>query len=122
MSKLILNLSDSLKARLNPYKRLTKGTTVNVTVDGVALEAVVDNAGKYSYLNVGGVDYYVTAKLEEGMDMTTSVWEPKAKPAPKEPKVDEDGNPVVKPAKKARKPKAPVVDETPIEEAEEVSQ
>ena len=72
-------------ARLNPYKRITKGTTIKIGVDGLEVEAIIDTAGKYTYLNVKGVDYYVTGALMdgEGYESSEFVQEP---PKAKEPK------------------------------------
>lgn len=95
-------------ARLNPYKRITKGTEVTVKVDGEEVVAIVDTAEKYTYLNVGGVDYYVTGKLTEGTEYETCTWEP----APKKVKAAAegveggDGEAAAPKAKKSRKPKA----------------
>lgn len=86
-------------ARLNPYKRITKGTTIQVTVNGTPTEAIIDNAGKYTYLNVKGVDYYVTGALAAGSAYESSefVQEP---PKPKAPK-QEAGNDKALKGKKA---------------------
>jgi hypothetical protein len=92
-----LTLPSGKTVRLNPYKRLARGTEVTVTVDGEELIAVVDNAGKYSYLNVGGVDCYVNAALEDGDECSTT----EVVPAPA-PVQDGEG----KPKKRGRKPKA----------------
>jgi len=72
-------------ARLNPYKRITKGTTITIGIDDVTTEAIIDTAGKYTYLNVKGVDYYVTGALVDGEGYASSefVQEP---PKAKEPK------------------------------------
>jgi hypothetical protein len=89
--------------RLNPFKRITKGTEVNVVVNGEIVTAVVDTAGKYSYLNVGGVDYYVSAGLVEGQEFTVEAWEPK----PSKPKAEDGAEGEGEPKKKrGRKPKA----------------
>lgn len=79
--------------KLNPYKRITKGNIVNVTVDGAAVEAIVDNAGKYTYLNVGGVDYYVSEALVEGAAYGTEefVAPVKAEKKPKKAKKAAEG-------------------------------
>lgn len=100
-------------ARLNPYKRITKGTEVTVKVDGEELVAIVDTAGKYTYLNVGGVDYYVTGALTEGTEYETCTWEPAQKKvkAAAEGEGEGEGEAVAPKAKKPRKPKA----EEPVE-------
>jgi len=84
-------------ARLNPYKRITKGTTINIGVDNIAVEAIVDTAGKYTYLNVAGVDYYVTGALVDGQGYACSefVQEP--------PKPKAEAKPKAEPAKKSKK-------------------
>lgn len=75
---LFLNGGGLEKARkLNPYKRISRGVEVNVVVNGDEVVAVRDNAGKYTYLNVGGVDYYVSAGLEAGTQYTTEEVVPK---------------------------------------------
>lgn len=94
--------------RLNPFKRITKGTEVNVVVNGEPVVAVVDTAGKYSYLNVGGVDYYVSAALAEGDEFAVEAWEPK----PSKPKAEAGAEVEDKPKKRGRKPKA---EEAPAE-------
>lgn len=96
-------------ARLNPYKRITKGTEVTVKVDGEEVVAIVDMAGKYTYLNVGGVDYYVTVVLTEGTEYETCTWEPaqkKVKAAAVEGEPSAEGEEAAPKAKKSRKPKA----------------
>lgn len=101
MSKLVLLVGDK-QARLNPYKRITKGTTLIVTVDGVEKEVIQDLKAKYTYLNVNGTDYYITGTLTEGESYETSEWVPAvpkakaAKPVELIPAVDEvTGEPVV---------------------------
>ncbi len=92
-----LTLPSGKAVRLNPYKRLTRGTEVAVTVDSEEVVAVVDNAGKYSYLNVDGVDYYVNAALNDGDECSTTEVVPAPAPA-------QGGE--AKPKKRGRKPKA----------------
>jgi hypothetical protein len=99
------------ECRLNPYKRITKGTTILIDVDGEQTEAIVDTAGKYTYLNVLGVDYYVTGALAEGEGYTAMEWIP-SPPKPKaEPKVDAETGEIIPPKKRNRKPKAEAADE-----------
>lgn len=96
MSKtyLMLNGETLEKARrLNPYKRLGKGTEVTVTVDGEGLVAVIDAAYKYTYLNVGGVDYYVSAALIDGAAYTTEIVEVAGKKAKKVKAAEAEGDP-----------------------------
>ena len=94
--------------KLNPYKRITKGVEKVITVDGESVTAITDNAGKYSYLNVGGVDYYVSDALVEGGEYTTADVEPKPKP---EPKVDPETGEVVPPKPRKRRAKAEAANE-----------
>lgn len=97
---------DLEKARkLNPYKRITKGTAVKIKVKGTELEAMIDTAGKYSYLNVDGVDYYVSAKLNAGQsydveDIKATPPQPKAKADSKAAPKAAD-KPKIEPAKAA---------------------
>lgn len=99
--RLMLILSADKSVRLNPYKRITKGTTLTVTIDGTEKEVIQDTAGKYTYLNVNGTDYYITGTLEAGASYESTEWvpaPPKAKKVagPKMiPAVDEAGKPVV---------------------------
>jgi hypothetical protein len=90
-------LGGAKPVRLNPYAPIKGGTEVNVTVDGVAVVARVDAKGVYSYLPVNGVDYYVSAALEDGGAYTAEdvVVAPKAKK-----EVDPNA------PKRTRKPKA----------------
>lgn len=104
MSERLKLVMGDKEARLNPYKRITRGTEVKVTVDGAELVAVVDKAEKYSYLNVGGVDYYVTAKLEEGGAYETATWVPTA-PKAKAKAEPVEGEAAAEP--KAKKKRAP---------------
>lgn len=99
--KLVLVVGEK-QCRLNPYKRITKGTPLLVTIDGVEKEVIQDTAGKYTYLNVGGVDYYITGVLTDGASYETSEWVPaapkaKVKAAKVElvPAIDEAGEPVL---------------------------
>src|SRR5215471_7223579 len=64
---------NSKDLRLNPYKRISVGKECTVTVDGEPSVAIVDRAGKYSYINVGGTDYYVSGALTDGLEFTTEV-------------------------------------------------
>ena len=102
MSKLVLKL-DGKNVRLNPYKRITRGTEVVCFVDGEENTAVVDNAGKYTYLNVRGVDCYLTGVLTEGGVYDVAEWVPTAPKAKAEPKLDEEGNPVPKKTRRSKK-------------------
>lgn len=102
--------------KLNPYKRISKGVEKVITVDGEAVTAITDTAGKYSYLNVGGVDYYVSDALVEGGEYTTADVEPKPKAEPKAPVLDENGEPVA-PVKRTRRKKAEVAAEEVAEAA-----
>lgn len=81
------------KARkLNPYKRIQKGVEKDIKVNGEDVKAITDNAGKYTYLTVGGVDYYISDNVEAGAEFTTEeiVAKPKAEPKAKKAKA-EDG-------------------------------
>jgi hypothetical protein len=100
MSRLKLIIAEGKEARLNPYKRITRGTELNVTVDGVEKVAMLDSKGKYTYLEVGGTDYYITGALEDGGVYETASWEPKAPKAKAEVAEGEAA-----PAKKSRKKK-----------------
>ena len=62
---------------LNPFKRIKIGNEVNVKVNGQDVVAIVDRPGAYTYLNVDGVDYYVTGALAEGAEFTAQPWVPK---------------------------------------------
>jgi len=62
---------------LNPFKRIKIGNEVNVKVNGQDVVAIVDRPGVYTYLNVDGVDCYVTGALTEGAVFTTQPWSPK---------------------------------------------
>lgn len=101
VKRMMLILSADKLVRLNPYKRITKGTTLTVTIDGTEKEVIQDAAGKYTYLNVNGVDYYITGILEAGGSYESTEWVPAPPKAKKvaEPKmipaVDEAGEPVV---------------------------
>lgn len=72
-------IGDSLpKPRLlNPFRRIKIGNEVNVRVNDQEVVAIVDRPGVYTYLNVDGVDYYVTGALTEGAEFTTQPWTPK---------------------------------------------
>jgi hypothetical protein len=77
--------------RLNPYKRAKLGTEHDILVNGQEVKALIPPKGKYTYLTVDGVEYYVSAELAAGNEFTSAVEEPKpavAKEpkAPKEPK------------------------------------
>ena len=74
--------------RLNPYKTITGGTVITVSVDDVITEARVPGKGTYTYLTVGGVEYYVSAILADGGDYTTEdvVVPPKVAKDPSAPK------------------------------------
>lgn len=74
--------------KLNPYKRITKGVEKAVKVDGVVVLAITDNAGKYTYLTIDGVDYYISADIVAGAEFTTEeiVAKPKAEPKPRKAK------------------------------------
>lgn len=67
--------------RANPYKRITRGNEIDIKLDGEEVEAIVDNAGKYTYLNVCGVDCYVNAALEQDGEYTSAPWAPATKKA-----------------------------------------
>jgi hypothetical protein len=85
-----LAIEEGKLVRVNAYKRITKGNVIAVTLDGDAVEAIVDAKGKYTYLAVRGVDSYVAAALVDGGVYVTSevgvtAKKPrKAKPAPAE--------------------------------------
>ena len=99
------------KARkLNPYKRITKGVEKNITVDGAEVVAITDNAGKYSYLAIDGVDYYVSDALEAGGEYATSDIVAQPKPVAV-PKVDPETGEVIAPAKRTRRKKAEAANE-----------
>lgn len=76
--KKVLIGGDLTKERLlNPYKRIKLGTEVNVKVDDVDVVAIVDPKQQYTYLNVEGVDCYITGVLTEGTEYGTALWTPK---------------------------------------------
>lgn len=84
MSKIFKKLVGGAKpARLNPWKRIKTGKEVVVTVDGVENTAINDNAEKYGYINVEGVDYYVTGALIEGTAYTVVTVDVEAEKAEK---------------------------------------
>jgi len=92
--------------RLNPYKRITKGRAVQCIVNGAPNEVMVDNAGKYTYLNVDGVDYYITGVLEEGVEYTSEEYTPvnkAAKPEAAEGEAAAEGGDEAPKAKRSRK-------------------
>jgi hypothetical protein len=86
--------------RLNPYKRITKGRAVQCIVNGAPNEVMVDNAGKYTYLNVNGVDYYITGVLEEGVEYTSEEYTPTNKAAKPEVEGESDEAPKAKRSRK----------------------
>lgn len=71
---------------LSEYKRIKTGTEVNVKVNDVDTIAIVDRAGKYTYLNIDGVDLSFTGAAVEGAEYRTAPWTPKV--APKKVKVE----------------------------------
>lgn len=62
---------------LSEYKRIKTGTEVNVKVNDVDTVAIVDRAGKYTYLNIDGVDLSFTGAAVEGAEYLTAPWTPK---------------------------------------------
>lgn len=88
--------------RLNPYKRITRGTEVECIVNGEPNKVMVDNAGKYTYLNVDGTDYYVTGVLAAGGEYTSEEYTPTNKAAKPAAEGEEaTGEPKPKRSKKA---------------------
>lgn len=59
---------------LSEYKRIKTGTEVNVKVNDVDTVAIVDRAGKYTYLNIDGVDLSFTGAAVEGAEYRTAPW------------------------------------------------
>ncbi len=59
---------------LSEYKRIKTGTEVNVKVNDVDTVAIVDRAGKYTYLNIDGVDLSFTGAAVEGAEYSTAPW------------------------------------------------
>jgi hypothetical protein len=96
------------KARkLNPYKRIQKGVEKDIKVNGEDVKAITDTAGKYSYLTIGGVDYYISDNIEAGAEFTTEdiVAKPKAEPKAKKEQAEggEEGEAAVESEPKRRK-------------------
>ena len=79
--------------RLNPYKRAKLGTEHAVKVNGEDVSALVPPKGKYTYLTVNGVEYYVSAELAADNEYTAAVEEPKpaAEKKPKAEKAEGEG-------------------------------
>jgi len=65
---------------LSEYKRIKTGTEVNVKVNDVDTVAIVDRAGKYTYLNINGVDLSFTGAAVEGAEYSTAPWTSKCDP------------------------------------------
>ena len=99
-----LHLIGGAKPRkLNPYKRITKGNEILVSVDGQDVLAMVDNAGTYTYLTVNGVEYYVSAALESSAAYTVEDVQPKPKAEPKPKAVDPETGEVAAPKRRGKK-------------------
>ena len=103
--------------KLNPYKRITRGVEKNIVVDEQEVVAITDNVGKYTYLNVAGVDYYVSDPLEEGGAYETADIVAAPKPPKAEPVVDPETGEVVKPKRKRGKKAQEEVAESEVEAA-----
>jgi hypothetical protein len=71
--------------RLNPYKRAKLGTEVTLNVNGAEVVGLIPPKGKYTYLTLDEVEYYVSGELVSGVEYTTEAYEPKAAKAKAEP-------------------------------------
>ena len=63
----LVNSSTGAAYKLEQYPRPQRVVaTFNVIVSGKKVEAVSTRGEKYTYLNLNGIDYYVTGRLQEG--------------------------------------------------------
>ena len=96
--------------RLLPTPRNKSGRVINITLNGEAVEAVVNRTEKYTYFKFQDLDYSVTGVLPDGGEYNVVEYVKAEKPAKAEPQVDpETGEAVAKP-KRSRKKKDDVAE------------